>query len=86
MPLGNAKAGRRGTKRPKAKEESNTVSGVAAKNMTRGSKTFDKSKSLDLPSKVQQEESDNYPPAFKARLSQLVSLNLLALKQPLRFR
>ncbi|XP_014479773.1 PREDICTED: uncharacterized protein DDB_G0287625-like [Dinoponera quadriceps] len=72
--LSNAKAGRRGTKRPKAKDESNTVSGVTAKSTTRGSKTFDKTKSLDLPKKVE-EESDNYPPAFRARLSQLKNSN-----------
>jgi len=77
-PLSNAKAGQRGTKRPKAKDESNTVSSVAAKNVTRGSKTFNKFESFSLPGRDKgvESESDNYPPAFRARLSQLVSLNL----------
>jgi len=72
------KAGQRGTKRPKAKDESNTVSSVAAKNVTRGSKTFNKFESFNLPGKDKgvESESDNYPPAFRARLSQLVSPNL----------
>lgn len=83
-PLSNAKTGRRGTKRPKAKEENNTVSSIVAKNVTRGSKMFNKSKSFDLPSRAQKEESDNYPPAFRAKLSQLVSLNLPMLKERLR--
>lgn len=74
-PLNTAKPGRRGTKRPKVKDESNTVSGVAAKSVTRGSTTFNKSDSFSLPKGVEP-ESDNYPPAFRARLSQLVSLNL----------
>lgn len=78
-PLSNAKAGRRGTKRPKAKDESNTVSGVTSKSVTRGSKTFNKSESFSLPKGVES-ESDNYPPAFRARLSQLVSLNLCIYK------
>lgn len=77
-PLSNTKAGRRGTKRPKVKDENNTVSGVATKSITRGSKTYNKSESgsFSLPKGVEL-ESDNYPPAFRARLSQLVSLNLL---------
>lgn len=74
-PLNNTKAGRRGTKRPKVKDESDIVSGVAAKSTTRGNKTFNKSESFGLP-KGTEPESDNYPPAFRARLSQLVSLNL----------
>lgn len=73
---GSAKAGRRGNKRPKAKDESNAVSGVTAKSVTRGSKTFNKSESHALPKRTELEESDNYPPAFRARLSQLVSLKL----------
>lgn len=80
MPLSNTKAGRRGTKRPKAKDETNTVSDVAAKSVTRGSKTFSKSESFGLPKRVEP-ESDNYPPAFRARLSQLVSLNLCICKE-----
>lgn len=75
-PLSNAKAGRRGTKRPKVKDESNTASDVATKSVTRGSKTYNKSES-GLPKGVEP-ESDNYPPAFRARLSQLVSLNLFS--------
>lgn len=78
-PLSNAKAVRRGTKRPKAKDESNIVSGVASKNVTRGSKTFNKSENFGLPKRIELEESDNYPLAFRSRLSQLVSLNLFAL-------
>lgn len=74
-PLNNAKTGRRGTKKSKVKDESNTVSGVAAKSVTRGSKTYNKSENLGLPKRAEP-ESDNYPPAFRARLSQLVSLNL----------
>lgn len=79
-PLSTAKAGRRGTKRPKVKDESNTVSGIAAKSVTRGNKTFNKSESFGLPKKVEP-ESDNYPPAFRARLSQLVSPNLFIYKK-----
>lgn len=74
-PLNNAKTGRRGTKRPKVKDESNTVSGIAAKSVTRGNKTYNKSETIGLAKGVEP-ESDNYPPAFRARLSQLVSLNL----------
>jgi len=70
--LNNTKSGRRGTKRPRAKNESNTVSGSAVKNL-RGNKIFNKSESLGLAKKVELEESDNYPPAFRARLSNLVS-------------
>lgn len=73
-PSSSAKNGRRGTKRPKAKDESNTVSEIAAKSVTRGNKTFNKSESFGLPKRVEFEESDNYPPAFRARLNQLVSL------------
>lgn len=73
--LSNAKTGRRGSKRPKAKNESNSVSVVTSKSVTRGNKTFNKSESFSLPKGVES-ESDNYPPAFRARLSQLVSLNL----------
>lgn len=79
-PLSNAKAARRGTKRPKAKDENNIVSDVASKSVTRGSKTFNKSEGfLDLPKAIESEESDNYPLAYRARLSQLVSLNFFAL-------
>lgn len=74
--LSNAKAGRRGTKRPNAKDESNTV---APKSTTRGNKIFNKSESFGLPKRLESEESDNYPPAFRARLSQLVSLNTYVL-------
>jgi hypothetical protein len=70
--LNNTKTGRRGTKRPRAKIESNTVSGTAAKSV-RGNKTFNKSESLGLAKKTELEESDNYPPAFRARLNNLVS-------------
>lgn len=77
-PLSNEK--RRGTKRPKAKDESNTVSDIAAKSVTRGNKTFNKTESFSLP-KGAEPESDNYPPAFRARLSQLVSLNLFIYKE-----
>ena len=73
-------AGRRGTKRPKIKDESDIASGVAAKSTTRGSKTFNKSESFGLP-KGTEPESDNYPPAFRVRLSQLVSLNLFIYKE-----
>lgn len=74
--LSNAKTGRRGTNRPKAKDESNTVSAsVTTKSVTRGSKTFSKIEGAGLSKKIEV-ESDNYPPAFRARLNQLVSLNL----------
>lgn len=73
---GNAKAGRRDSKRPKAKDESNSISGVTMKSVTRGSKTFNKSENYAVPKGTELEESDNYPPAFRARLSQLVSLSL----------
>ncbi|KAL0133492.1 hypothetical protein PUN28_000910 [Cardiocondyla obscurior] len=72
-PLNNTKSGRRGTKRPKAKDESNTIS--SAKGTTRGSKSFNKSEGFGLP-KGTDVESDNYPPAFRARLSQLKNSNL----------
>jgi len=72
MSLNNVKTGRRGAKSPRAKNESNTVSGIAAKNL-RGNKTFNKSESLGLAKKTELEESDNYPPAFRARLNNLVS-------------
>lgn len=78
-PLSNAKVLRRGTKRPKAKDENNTLSSVAPKNVTRGSKTFNKSENFDLPKRIELEESDNYPLTFRDRLSQLVSLNLFML-------
>lgn len=77
--LSNAKVLRRGTKRPKAKNESNIISNIMPKNVTRDSKTFNKSEALNLPKKIELEESDNYPLAFRARLSQLVSLNLFTL-------
>lgn len=70
------KAGRRGTKRPKAKDESNVAPTSATKSTTRGSKTFNKAtEGFGLPRRIE-EESDNYPPAFRARLSQLVSPHL----------
>ncbi|XP_072762071.1 uncharacterized protein [Anoplolepis gracilipes] len=76
-PLSNAKVPRRGTKRPKAtKDESNIVSSVAPKNVTRGSKTFHKAEGLGLSKETESEESDNYPLAFRARLFQSQNSNL----------
>ncbi|XP_050454236.1 uncharacterized protein LOC126852966 [Cataglyphis hispanica] len=75
-PLSNAKVLRRGTKRPKAKDENNTLSSVAPKNVTRGRKTFNKSENFGLPKSIELEESDNYPLAFRDRLSQLKNSNL----------
>lgn len=77
--LSNAKVLRRGTKRPKAKDKSNIISDITPKDVTRGNKTFNKSEAFDLPKKIELEENDNYPLAFRARLSQLVSLNLFTL-------
>ncbi|KAL6421599.1 hypothetical protein ACFW04_014220 [Cataglyphis niger] len=75
-PLSNAKVLRRGTKRLKAKDENNILSSVAPKNVTRGSKTFNKSENFGLPKSIELEESDNYPLAFRDRLSQLKNSNL----------
>lgn len=77
--LSNAKVLRRGIKKPKAKDESNIISDITPKDVTRDSKTFNKSEAFNLPKKIELEESDNYPLAFRARLFQLVSLNLFTL-------
>jgi len=77
--LSNATVLRRGTKRPKMKGKSNIISDITPKDVTRGNKTFNKSEAFDLPKKTELEENDNYPLAFRARLSQLVSLNLFTL-------
>lgn len=77
--LSNAKVLRRGTKRPKMKSKSNIISDITPKDVTRGNKTFNKSEAVDLLKKIELEENDNYPLAFRARLFQLVSLNLFTL-------
>lgn len=77
--LSNATVLRRGTKRPKMKGKSNIISDITPKDVTRGNKTFNKSEAFDLPKKTELEENDNYPLPFRARLSQLVSLNLFTL-------
>lgn len=58
---------RRGFKKPQSSEETSTVAGGTTKSSRRGNKTFGFGKSEES------EESDNYPPEFKARLTQLVS-------------
>lgn len=74
----NTEAGsRRGGKRPKVKDEGNVAPTGSTKSVTRGNKTFNKvTEGFGLPRKME-EESDNYPPAFRARLSQLVSSHFL---------
>lgn len=61
---------RRGFKKLQTTEESTTEADATTKGYRRGSKTFGPGKAND------HEESDNYPPEFKARLTQLVSLIL----------
>lgn len=60
---------RRGFKKLQATDESSTVAGTTVqKSYRRGNKTFGNGKAT-----AEREESDNYPPEFKARLTQLVS-------------
>ncbi|XP_076227889.1 uncharacterized protein LOC116428515 [Nomia melanderi] len=62
---------RRSFKKPQAStEESTTVSAATTKSSRRGNKSFGLSKAS-----TESEESDNYPPEFKARLSQLKVTN-----------
>nr|XP_034196669.1 mucin-19-like isoform X8 [Osmia lignaria] len=60
---------RRGFKKLQTTEESTTEADAATKGYRRGSKTFGPGKASD------HEESDNYPPEFKARLTQLKTTN-----------
>lgn len=60
-------------KQQSSTEESSTVAGTTTKSFRRGNKTFEKSKTASGKGAAELEESDNYPPEFKARLSQLVS-------------
>lgn len=54
--------------------ESTTVAGITTKSFRRGNKTFDKARTFGSgKGSTEPQESDNYPPEFKARLSQLVS-------------
>ena len=59
---------RRGFKKLQTIDESSTVARTTAKSYRRGNKTFGNGKAI-----ADREESDNYPPEFKARLTQLVS-------------
>lgn len=59
---------RRGFKKLQTIDESSTVAGTTVKSYRRGNKTFGNGKAT-----AEREESDNYPPEFKARLTQLVS-------------
>lgn len=71
---------RRGFKKLQTTDESSTVAGTAVKNYRRGNKTFGNGKAT-----AEREESDNYPPEFKARLTQLVSfISLIGLMVELR--
>ncbi|KAG9435014.1 hypothetical protein HZU67_02999 [Apis mellifera carnica] len=58
---------RRGFKKLQTTEESSTIAGTTTKSYRRGNKTFGLGKAV-----AEDEESDNYPPEFKAKLSQLV--------------
>ncbi|XP_029054613.2 mucin-2-like isoform X5 [Osmia bicornis bicornis] len=60
---------RRGFKKLQTTEESTTEADAATKGYRRGGKTFGPGKASD------HEESDNYPPEFKARLTQLKTTN-----------
>ncbi|XP_026302226.1 uncharacterized protein LOC725164 isoform X2 [Apis mellifera] len=57
---------RRGFKKLQTTEESSTIAGTTTKSYRRGNKTFGLGKAV-----AEDEESDNYPPEFKAKLSQL---------------
>lgn len=59
---------RRGFKKLQTTEESSTMAETTTKSYRRGNKTFGLGKAV-----AEDEESDNYPPEFKAKLSQLVS-------------
>ncbi|XP_043512591.1 mucin-19-like isoform X9 [Frieseomelitta varia] len=61
---------RRGFKKLQTIDESSTVAGTTAKSYRRGNKTFGNGKAT-----ADREESDNYPPEFKARLTQLKNTN-----------
>ncbi|XP_076387447.1 uncharacterized protein LOC100879044 isoform X9 [Megachile rotundata] len=65
---------RRGSKKLQSTEESTTEMDVTTKSFRRGNKTFEKNRNV-APGKQEHEESDNYPPEFKARLSLLKSTN-----------
>ncbi|XP_016910543.2 serine-rich adhesin for platelets isoform X2 [Apis cerana] len=55
---------RRGFKKLQTTEESSTMAGTTTKSYRRGNKTFGLSKTI-----AEDEESDNYPPEFKAKLN-----------------
>lgn len=59
---------KRGLKKLQTTDESSTVVETTTKSYRRGNKTFGNGKVI-----AALEESDNYPPEFKARLTQLVS-------------
>ncbi|KAK9304499.1 hypothetical protein QLX08_004131 [Tetragonisca angustula] len=61
---------RRGFKKLQTIDESSTVARTTAKSYRRGNKTFGNGKAI-----ADREESDNYPPEFKARLTQLKNTN-----------
>ncbi|OAD56579.1 hypothetical protein WN48_03266 [Eufriesea mexicana] len=61
---------RKGFKKPQLNVETSTVAGVTTKSSRRGNKTFGFGKGSG-----EYEESDNYPPEFKARLNQLKNIN-----------
>ncbi|KOX74105.1 hypothetical protein WN51_14185 [Melipona quadrifasciata] len=61
---------RRGFKKLQTIDESSTVAGTTVKSYRRGNKTFGNGKAT-----AEREESDNYPPEFKARLTQLKNIN-----------
>ncbi|XP_016910542.2 serine-rich adhesin for platelets isoform X1 [Apis cerana] len=57
---------RRGFKKLQTTEESSTMAGTTTKSYRRGNKTFGLSKTI-----AEDEESDNYPPEFKAKLKNI---------------
>ncbi|XP_026302233.1 uncharacterized protein LOC725164 isoform X9 [Apis mellifera] len=61
---------RRGFKKLQTTEESSTIAGTTTKSYRRGNKTFGLGKAV-----AEDEESDNYPPEFKAKLSQLKNIS-----------
>lgn len=59
---------RRGFKKLQTTEESSTMAGTTTKSYRRGNKTFGLSKTI-----AEDEESDNYPPEFKAKLVSFIT-------------
>ncbi|XP_076236763.1 uncharacterized protein LOC143180714 isoform X2 [Calliopsis andreniformis] len=71
---------RRGFKKQQSSTEESTIVNGTTKSFRRGNKTFEKNRTFGIgKGSTEPDESDNYPPDFKARLTQLVKKSSAAL-------